>query len=825
MPNELPTGTVTFLFTDIEGSTRLLHEAGADGYAAALDEHRRLLRHAFDAHGGVEVDTQGDAFFVAFATAPDALAAAAEAQEALSGSPIRVRMGLHTGRPTVTAEGYVGVDVHRAARIAAAGHGGQVLLSAATRELVDVALRSLGEHRLKDLPAPERLYQLGSAEFPPLRSLNQTNLPAPAATFVGRERELGEVLAVLRGEEHRILTLTGPGGSGKTRLAIEAGSQLVGEYEHGVWWVPLASLADPELVLQTAAGIVGARDGLAAHIGDRRMLILLDNLEQLTAAAPDIASLLAGCSGLRLLVTSREPLRLTGEQEYPVPPLAHGEAVELFVARARTARPDLAVDEETVSTICRRLDELPLAIELAAARVRALSPAQILERLEQRLVLLTGGARDLPERQRTLRATIAWSHDLLTSDEQRLFARLAVFAGGCTLESAEIVAQADLDLLQSLVDKSLLRHTGERFWVLATIREFAAERLAGSEEATTVRRRHAEHVLDLVEEAESGITGPEQTRWWQRLTDEIENIRAALAWACEGGDPALALRLSGAMWRYWWQRGHYREGRRWYEAALEAGRRETESLRARAIYGLANMALGSGDEEEAIRLLEACLAVFQSDGDGPRTMNVLTDLGIAHNQRGRLDRAEAFFREVLDLARAAADRRRAAVTLINLSDTLMQAGELDQAAEYQDDAFAELLDMGDEQSAGNVLGNRAYVELRRGDADGAAAFIRRAVALSRKTDDRYSLAHSLIVAAAVLAARADGTGAAVVLGRSAALQEEMDLAVHGVEGRLYDETAADLRVRLGTEEFERALTQGRSTDHKTALDMILAALA
>ncbi len=446
---ELPSGTVTFLFTDIEGSTRLLHELG-DAYADALAEHRRVLREAFARHDGVEVDTQGDAFFVAFARAADALAAAGEAQAGLGEGPIRVRIGLHTGEPLVTEEGYVGIDVHRAARIAAVGHGGQVLVSQSTRELAGAdRLRDLGEHRLKDLTAPERIYQLGDGDFPPLKSLNQSNLPEQPTPFVGREKELGEVLALLGDQKIRLLTLTGPGGSGKTRLAVQAAAEAVDDHEHGVWWVGLQAVRDPELVLPAIATTLGANTDLETHIGDKRMLLALDNLEQVLGAAPQIGGLLASCPKLRLVVTSRELLRIAAEREYAVPPFVEQEGVGFFLGRARAIRADFQPDER-VREVCRRLDNLPLALELAAARVRSLSSAQILERLERRLPLLTGGPRDAPERQRTLAAAIGWSYELLTPEEQQVFRRLAVFAGGYTLEAAEEVAEADLDVLQSL---------------------------------------------------------------------------------------------------------------------------------------------------------------------------------------------------------------------------------------------------------------------------------------------------------------------------------------------------------------------------------------
>ena len=392
---DLPHGTVTFVFTDIEGSTRLLHELGAEQYADALAEHRRVLREVFARCGGVEVDTQGDAFFYSFPTAPAALEAAREGQEGLAAGPITVRMGVHTGTPVVTAEGYVGEDVHRAARIAACGHGGQVLVSAAAAGLSVNRLRDLGEHRLKDLSAPERIYQLGSREFPPLKTLYQTNLPVPATPFLGREKELAEVAGLLAREDVRLLTLTGAGGSGKTRLALQTAGAVSEGYPNGVWWVSLAPLRDPGLVAPTVAQVLGATGGLADHIGEKRMLLLLDNFEHLVEAAAALGELFETCPGLDMLVTSRERLRLAAEQEYAVPPFEDTDGVSFFYARARAVEPGFEADE-AVPEICRRLDHLPLALDLAAVRVKTLTPSQILARLEQRLPLLTGGARDLP---------------------------------------------------------------------------------------------------------------------------------------------------------------------------------------------------------------------------------------------------------------------------------------------------------------------------------------------------------------------------------------------------------------------------------------------
>ena len=500
MARALPTGTITFVFTDVEGSTRLLNELGADAYADALAEHRRALREAFARHDGVEVDTQGDSFFIAFSTAPAALAAAAEAQQALAAGPVRVRIGIHTGTPHVTDEGYVGRDVHRAARIGAAGHGGQILVSASTASLVEEdSLRDLGEHRLKDLAASERIYQLGGEAFPPLRSLQQTNLPIPATAFLGRQRELDEVTSLLRDGHARLVTLSGPAGSGKTRLALQGAAEASDHYPDGVFWAPLAALRDSGLVLEVAAQALEARSSLAERVADRRLLLVLDNFEHLIDAAPELARLLGDCPNLQLLVTSRELLRLPGEQAYPVPPFEPHDATEFFTARAQAVDPRFE-PSSVVEKLCSRLDNLPLALELAASRIAVLSPEQLLGRLSERLDLLKAG-RGVDPRQQTLRATIEWSYDLLDEDEQVLFERLSVFAGGCALEAAEEVCAAEIDTLQSLIDKSLLRRQGERFWMLETIKEYAAERLEQRGEAMVLSDRHADHFIALAERA------------------------------------------------------------------------------------------------------------------------------------------------------------------------------------------------------------------------------------------------------------------------------------------------------------------------------------
>jgi len=595
MRPELPSGTVTFLFTDVEGSTRLLHELGAEAYAEALAEHRRLIREACSAHGGIEMDTQGDAFFLAFPTAPGALAAASDLTEKLAEGPIRVRVGLHTGTPLVTEEGYVGDDVHRAARVAASAHGGQVVLSASTAGLVDGELTDLGRHRLKDFAEPVPLLQLGEGSFPPLKTISNTNLPRPASSFVGRERELAEVLERIE-DGARLLTLTGPGGSGKTRLALEAAATLVGEYKAGVFWVGLSALRDPALVTEAISQTLGSKNGLAEHIGEREQLLLLDNLEQVIEAAPQLAALLEHCPNLGLLVTSREVMRVQGEVEYPVPPLAATEAVSLFCERAQLD-PD-----GTIEGLCARLDNLPLAVERAAARAKALTPAQILERLAQRLDLLRGG-RDADPRQQTLRATIEWSYDLLNEDEERLFARLAVFSDGCSLEAAEAVCGAEIDALQSLVEKSLLRFGNGRYSMLETIREYASER-QDSREATAMRREHRAYFVARAEASAPRLHTASESAESAALRPDYANFRAAVSYALDAQEPDDVGRILGAVYPFLISHGRLTEVTDWVDAALDARDRLSTAGLAEALVGGGEIARFAGKLERALELKE-----------------------------------------------------------------------------------------------------------------------------------------------------------------------------------------------------------------------------
>ena len=799
--NDLPSGTVTFLFTDVEGSTRLLHRLGAEAYATALAEQRRILRAAVGAHGGVEVDAQGDGFFLAFPTAPGALAAAAEGQRGLDAGPIRVRMGIHTGTPRLTADGYVGLDVHRGARIAAAAHGGQVVLSAETRLLLDDSfpVADLGQHRLKDFAETVGIFQLGSERFPPLRTIANTNLPRPASSFVGRRSEVKDVVSRMR-HGARLVTLTGPGGSGKTRLAIEAAAELVPEFSRGVFWVALASLRDPALVTATIAQGLGAKDSLASHIGEGDMLVLLDNVEQVVESAPELSSLLVACPNLRLLVTSRELLRISGEVEYMVPPLAEPEAVELFCARSRLE------PNELIAELTGRLDHLPLALELAAARTSILSPAQILERVSERLDLLKGG-RDAEARQQTLRATIAWSHDLLTDKEQRLFARLSVFAGGSTLEAVEEITDADLDTLQSIVDKSLLRHRDERFAMLETIREFAAERLEAAGEADELRRRHAEHFLALAEMAEPNLRGsPKQ--WLDRLDAEHDNLRAALDWLETTGQTQPALRLAGALSRFWDMRSHPVEGRKRLESLLLADLTPT-SPRAKALYGAAVMAVSTGDPATARLRAQDALVLNQTIGDAWGTAYSHYMLGVVATEESDWAAAQPLFTESLRTFGDLGDEHYVLLATDALAWTYGELGDGERRRALHRDILARALAQSNETIVALQLAQLATFALDEGGGEDALAMLKESLRIYRDLGTLSGIAENLCRLAGALAGAGRATIATKLLSRADALRQEIGGVASWV-GETNDETLARIHAQIDEDAFAAAWTYGQT---------------
>jgi predicted ATPase/class 3 adenylate cyclase len=759
MPGELPTGTVTFLFTDVEGSTRLLHALGPARYAEALVEHRRVLREAVAAHRGVEVDTQGDAFFIAFPTAAGAAAAALASTRALENGPIRVRMGLHTGVPTPTEEGYVGLDVHRAARIAALAHGGQILVSPATAALLDSEpLRDLGQHRLKDFERSVRLHQLGHADFPPLRTAGSVDLPSPVTRFVGREQELFDAVSLVYERDPRVLTVLGPGGAGKTRFAIELARLLAEDAEGGTIFVPLAPLRDAALVVPALADRLGASSpdpaAIAARVGERRTHVVCDNVEHLLpAAARPLAKLAAAVPALRLFATSREPLRVQGEAELDLPPLGRDEALALFCERARAVRPDVA-PSAAVAELCDRLDRLPLALELAAARTKVLTPELLLDRLATRLDALKG-TRDAEERHATLRATIGWSYDLLDEDEQQLFARLGVFRGGCTLETAEIVCDADLDVLASLLDKSLLRRrTGrlgeERYGMLEMIREFALERLAAGE-AAEMRMRHAQRMLEIARSAHLSEEGGEADV--AAGLAEREDLRAALDWA-EENDPVLGLELAVELQNLWNAAGP-EEGMHRIERLLDrAGATASTELRARALRVGGGTASLTGHDERAELLWEESLGLYERLEDEQGVAAVEHMLAVAAWRREDWPRVRVLTEHSRELARGRSAFVEASTYWL-LGQLALVDGDLARATQLTRESARRAHELGWSWWRSGQLHELLILALRRGELEEAEREGRAALSLEREQENRLWALYTLAGLAQVALARGD----------------------------------------------------------------------
>jgi predicted ATPase/class 3 adenylate cyclase len=851
---ELPTGTVTFLFTDVEGSTKLLHELGAEAYAQALAAHRQVIREACIRNDGVEVDTQGDAFFVAFSAAPAALAAAADLTEALLSSPVRVRVGLHTGTPLLSDEGYVGVDVHRGARIAASGSGGQVLVSQETASLVDGDLRDLGEHRFKGLLAAERVFQLGSREFPPLRSLGRTNLPVAAWPLLGRERELAEIRALLTGGV-RLVTLTGPGGSGKTRLALQTAAELSDEFLDGTFFAALAPLRETQAVRSTVAEAVGlqADDDVAGWLASRRVLLVLDNLEHLEGVATVVSELLVG--DVVVLATSRAPLHLSAERELPVEPLADAAAAELFVSRAAAAGRIIAVNA-TVTAVCRRLDNLPLAIELAAARAKLLSPAALLKRLDEALPLLAGGAIDLPERQRTLRATIEWSYNLLDSDAQAAFRRLSVFRGSFTLEAAEAIG-TELDQLADLLDHSLLKALGdERFFLLETIREYARERLDDSGETAEYAVRHARWYLERLQANYSdrfGARKPEIVAWYEADQD---NLRAMLDRLSDAA-PTEADHAAYLLHHFWMGQGAFAEEHerlrgllarnglphqsraallvRLSDVEMHLGRVEAAAATARealalaepatephmlAIAELAFHAVHRGDTEEAVRLGRQALEEAERLDDAVRIWTIGLFATILMGVK-RTEEARSIFERCVREARRSG---LVSVETIGLADLgwldLLEHDYKSSRAAYAA-ALTQLRSRGDKYYEPETLKGLGLASLGLGQrAEARAAFaemLELALAATRT--------HSLYVAGALsgIALAADPAAAdraARLRGAVARLNSDAGVVTNAysrADDELERHFERQLVVLLGAEAWEREKTAGSTMTLEQAI--------
>jgi predicted ATPase/class 3 adenylate cyclase len=960
----LPSGTVTFLFTDIEGSTAHW-EQHPEEMRAALARHDAILRTAIECHDGAVFKTVGDAFCAAFALAADAVNAALAAQRALvteaagsrqpatgdsadgpaAGSrlpaPLHVRMAIHTGGAEQRDGDYFGQPLNRVARLLAAGHGGQVLLSDAAAALVryslpeSVGLRDLGAHRLRDLIGAEHVFQLVApglaTEFLPLRTLDThpNNLPVQRTPLIGREREIAAVTDTLRRADVGVLTLTGPGGTGKTRLALQAGADLLDDFADGVYFVALAPVSDSTLVAATIAQTLGVRDGEGRSPGeaiqdflrDRQMLLVLDNFEQIVAAAPLISDLLAACPRLTVLVTSRVVLHLHEEKEFPVPPLglpprgphpptpspsiggggvvstaaervspppALGEgpgvgaigqygAVALFIQRAQDVKPDFAVTNDTapaVAEICHRLDGLPLAIELAAARIRILTPQAMLARLDQRLKLLTGGARDLPARQQTLRDTIAWSHDLLDEAERTLFRRLAVFAGGCTFEAAEAVCNADGDLgldvfdgITSLVEKNLLRQTIEadgepRFLMLETIREFALEQLEASGEAEAARGYHAAFFASLAKEADPQMRSGARPAWKARLAAEYDNLRAALAWYRDRGDAEAGMELAADLAWFWLFRGQFSEGRDWLEGMLalrSASAAPTEQTRA--LFSDGFLAVYTGDYATAGERLEASLTLARALGDRHVEAHALLELGERAYFQGDYPYAWSLDEEGVALAREAGDAWMVAYGLVCMLLVAGAAGERERVHRLAEECLTLGRHFGDAWITSFPVMTLGRLALSEGDYATARMRFEEALALRRREQDKFLSAHSLAALGAATwhqqdfeASRAsfaeglnqfrevgshqgvaiclagfaqlaqsgaDPDRAARLFGAAEALRDAIGAGLTLMDRPGYERAVADTRTALGDEAFARAWAAGRALTPDAAIALAL----
>ena len=875
----LPTGTVTFLFTDIEGSTALLQRLGDRRYAEALEEHRRLLLTAFGEAHGQEIARYGDAFLVAFSRATDAVRAAVAAQRSLmthawpDGASLRVRMGLHTGEPVSEAGDYAGLAVHRASRICSVGHGGQILVSRTVADLAisdlppGVSLRELGTHRLKDLQDPEHLFQVMPpdlpADFPPLKSLDArpNNLPIQLTSFIGREKEMAEVKRLLGSS--RLVTLTGSGGAGKTRLALQVAADVVDDYRDRVWLAELAPITDPALVPKTVASALSVpeqpgravADTLVDALRPKAMLLVLDNCEHLVAACADLtAALLRACPNLKMLATSREALGVTGETIWRVPSLSvpdpqclppldqfvRYEAVRLFIDRAVASEPRFTVTRgnfPTVAQVCHRLDGIPLAIELAAARVKVLSIEQIGARLDDRFRLLTGGSMTVLPRHQTLGAAIDWSYNLLSETERWLLRRLSVFAGGWTLEAAEAVCAGEvvesasiLDTLTSLVDKSLVladTQQGEaRYRLLETVRQYARDRLFEAGEAADARTRHRDWYLALAERAEPELLellGPKQELWLERFETELDNFRAALEWSLtEENRTEVGLRLSTAIWQFWRTRAYFSEGSIWLERALARDGGAPLSVRAPALGAAASLACSQGHYDRAMALAEESLVLFRQLGNKSGTARALMTLGNAAASLGDLGKAEGFIAECLVHAQRAGDKTEIARALNQSGEVARSRGDYDAARSSYEASLTIRREVRNGRGIAAVLHNLAAVELVQGNLQRGEALLRESLDISRQLKFGAGIAIGLIGFAGVANAKGQQDRAARLLGATDVLLSTLGLSLDHPDQIEYNTCADAARTALGDKTFAAACAEGRAMTLEQAVEYALA---
>ncbi len=905
-------GTVTFLFTDIEGSTRLLQYLGDAESVQIFEDHRSLLRSTIAAAGGRELQDQGDGFLTAFQSPGDAVAGAVAAQRALGAhawphdARLQVRMGLHTGAPVKTREGYVGLDVHRAARICQAGWGGQILISERTQELLrdppeGVDLRDRGLHRLKDLQRQEHIFQIIHpslpSDFPALRSLDPrlTNLPVQLSSFVGRERELTEITNIA--SRSRLITLTGPGGTGKTRLALQVAAELTDAFTDGVWLVELAAVADPAAAPRAAAAVLNVREQpkeplaatLAEALGTRKILLILDNCEHVVSAAAELANgLLRSCTNLSVLATSREPLGVSGETMYPVPSMALPdpdhltpdtlsgyEAIRLFVDRATAVLPTFrlsAGNAAAVVQVCRRLDGIPLAVELAAARVKVLSVEEIAKRLDERFRLLVGGSRTAPARHQTLQAAMDWSYGLLSEGERAVLRRLSVFAGGVTLEAAERVCGGEgveatdlLDLLSHLVDKSLVVAETEdgppRYRLLETVRQYGRDRLREAGEERATRERHRDWFLDLAERAEPELRGHQQSDWLDMLEREHDNLRAALEWSLTSADTDATLRLAVPLLWFWDTRAYFKEGRDWLGRALAASGPSRSRLRGQALIAAGHLAwhqsdyqearslieegrdifteLGDasgiadsmwflglavseqGDYAKAVEIYERGLALYTNLGDRRGVLEILNWMGFTENARGSVEGATALHNEALTLARELEVPRMIAVALRGLGQAASSRGDRTRAKTLFEESLAVFRRIGAKVFYPGVLRRLSGIAVEDGDFERAEALLRESLVYCREQGEKIGMATCLEDLARLAGRTGRYERAARLVGASAALRGITGAAQTFWTRDGYEADLGLVRRALGPGAFDAAMAAGRAMTVEQALDYAL----
>jgi predicted ATPase/class 3 adenylate cyclase len=832
----LPEGTITFLFTDIQGSTRLLERLGPQ-YGEVLSTHGRLLREAAARHGGVEVDTQGDAFFIAFPDAAGAVAAAIDGQRLLlghrwpHGEPVLVRMGLHTGTAAIVDGGYVGIEVHRAARIAGVAHGGQVVVSSETHRRLapapdGVTFRSLGEHLLKDLDDPEHIHQVEAegllSSFPPLTSLlPPTNIPRRAGELVGRDSDLGRLGALLADPSVRLVTITGTGGVGKTRTAAAAALQALGSHPGGGYFVDLSGVEHPEQVPSAVAGALGLEldsastelEALRARIGGRRLLLVLDNFEQVQAAASLVANLLRSCPRLTVLVTSRAPLGVADETVCPLQPLARSAAVELFLERAQAVRHDVRLTEAnaaTVDAICSLLDGLPLAIELAAARLKLFSLESLRRRLDDRLGVLTGGPVDAPERHQAMRVTIDWSYGLLPPGSQELFRRLAVFRSAVPFPTIEAVVSAEQaeDALGELVDHNLVRaredEAGEvRFSLLTLLRHYALEQLAGDPDRAATLERYARHYAGVAESGDADA-----------LRHEQQDVHAGVAWLLDAGEGGaagcarLAQRAAAALGPFWYQHGDAHEGTALLERAVALAADAPSNERAGALRWLGVLLEHQRRPDEARARFEEALALYVGDGDAAGEAASLNSLGVVARSTGDLQTAADHFVRSLALRQRLHDDAGVATTTSNLALVLIDRGELDEAVVLLEEADRLDRVSGDDWAIACTANNLGVARLLHGECQEAAALVTDALRRFAAAGDLDGMAESIDALVGVAAGEGAWVRAARLAGSGESLRSGAGIPAAPLDRQRLLRWLEGPRSALGDEAYAEAWAEG-----------------